>query len=146
MKTMKKYVRILLVAMMSLMVLILAGCGDKADINTYNQAKNEVTEMAKAASMINDSAKSPFFSIDSWTNDNMHREHQKERLQVLEGELKKHQELDEKIDKKLVEMEKAIKGNKMLENEFKTFKGKILEERKQWITDKNKFINGEKTL
>lgn len=143
---MKKHVRILVVAMMSLMVLILAGCGDKADINKYNQVKNEVTEMAKEASMINDSAKSPYFSIDSWTNDNMHREHQKERLQVLEEELKKHQELDKKVDEKLAEMETAIKGDKMLENEFKTFKEKILEERKQWIKDKNKYINAEKTL
>lgn len=141
---MKKYIRILVVTMMSLMVLILAGCGDKADINKYNQVKNEVTTLANEASNINDRAKSQYFSIDSWTNDNMHREHQKERLQIMEGELKKHQELDKKVDEKLAEMENYAKGDKALENEFKSFKSKILEERNYWINKEKELIGWEK--
>lgn len=130
MKTMKKYVRILLVAMMSLMVLALAGCGEE---DKYNQAKAEVLTMVEQVKTVNDRKDSPFFSNDGDKNKALLREHGQERIDILKGELQNRTDLYNKIDEKLKDMVGYAKGNGKLEADLAELKKKIESDKAGWI-------------
>ena len=119
---MKKYVRILLVAMISLMVLALAGCGEE---EKYNKEKAEVLSLVEQVKQVNDRKESKYFSSNREENDKLHKAYENERVAILEGELKKRQELYSKIDKKLIEMAGYAKGDGKLEADLSSLKKKL---------------------
>lgn len=122
MKTMKKYVRILLVAMMSLMVLALAGCGEE---DKYNQAKTEVTTMMEEARNVNDKKDSPYYSDSKEETLSLIKEHGKERVELLKGELTKREAIYKQIDEKLKDMAGYAKGNGKLEADLTELRHKV---------------------
>lgn len=134
MKTMKKYVRILLVAMMSLMVVALAGCGEE---DKYNQAKQEVTALAQQARNAGDYQNwenTPYFAKTNTPAEEreQQRKYHDKRVEMYDKALKERKEIDDKIDKKLSEMENYAKGNANLQQDFKKTKEEILGNRRAW--------------
>lgn len=143
MKTMKKYVRILLVAMMSLMVLALAGCGEE---DKYNQAKQEVTAIVEQAKNVNDWKDSQYFSSDKKKDELLVKEHWRERTTVLQGELKKREELFKQADEKLKDMAGYAKGDGKLEADLAEFKRNYESEKNVRIQMSKEIIAAQKTF
>lgn len=127
---MKKYIRILLVVMMSLMVLALAGCGEE---DKYNQTKTEVLTMVEQAKTINDRKDSPYYSNDKEKTKMLRKEHGNERIDVLKGELKKREELFSKINEKMKDMAGFAKGNGKLEADLTELKRNVEGEKASYI-------------
>ena len=143
MKTMKKYIRILLVAMMSLMVLALAGCGEE---DKYNKEKAEVLSLVEQVKQVNDRKESKYFSSNREENDKLHKTYEKERVAILEGELKKRKELYSKIDKKLIDMAGYAKGDGKLEADLSSLKKEIESDKAGIIQMSKEYISAEKHL
>ena len=140
---MKKYVRILLVAMMSLMVLALAGCGEA---DKYNQAKQEVTTIMEQVKNVNDRKDNPYFSDDKKKTDELVKKHWKERTTVLQGELKKREELFKQADEKLKDMAGYAKGDGKLEADLAEFKRNYESEKHGWIQMSKEVIAAQRVF
>lgn len=124
-----KYLKIFSLVVLSVCMIVLAGCGEE---EKYNTAKNEVLTLMDEAHKVEmkNLDPLPYNELD----------------QAYNEALEKHKDVENKIQDKLQEMEKLASKEVKLNNDLIELKKSVKEKNDEWLNINNNILAVEKTV
>ena len=124
-----KYLKIFSLVVLSVCMIVLAGCGEE---EKYNTAKNEVL------TLMDEAYKVEMKNLDPLPYNELD--------QAYNEALEKHKAVENKIQDKLQEMEKLASKEVKLNNDLIELKKSVKEKNDEWLNINNNILVVEKTV